>query len=281
MKKLLSLFLAAALLLNVCYAEDHWDGQDYHKNSSSQKEAAKDLLSHIALKGDENVLDIGCGDGKITAEIAKQLGQGNVLGIDISPSMIQFASQAFPKQDYSNLDFKLMAAEEIDFNDAFDLAVSFATLQWIQNHPLVIEKIFKSLRPSGRFGVSMPMGLPSALEKAVNEVMLQEAWKNYFVQFSTGWNFVSSAEYGDMLQKQGFSLLRLEIVRQEDVFPSVDVFKKFISQWFPYLRPLPQGEKDLFMNQVLESYIAIEPLDEMGRLHFRINRLEVVAEKNN
>ena len=78
----------------------------------------------------------------------------------------------------------------------------------------------------------------------------------------------------------GFVLKRLEVVKQEDIFPSLSTFKGFISQWFPYLRPLPNNLKEEFMDSILSKYIKLEPLDDLGRLHFKINRLEVVAEKN-
>ena len=70
---------------------------------------------------------------------------------------------------------------------------------------------------------------------------------------------------------------KAQVVQQEDIFPSLEIFKSFISQWFPYLRPLPIDLKDNFIDSAIGRYIELEPLDEQGQLHFRINRLEVVA----
>ena len=61
----------------------------------------------LALKGNERVFDIGCGDGKVTAEIAKQLPNGSVLGIDKSEEMIRFAQENFPSKKYNNLSFEV------------------------------------------------------------------------------------------------------------------------------------------------------------------------------
>src|SRR5690606_12903627 len=108
--------------------------KEYHHHSSSQKDAASDLMQYISLTGTETVLDIGCGDGKITAEIAKKLPKGKVLGIDISPSMIQFAETAFPSNEYKNLEFILLGAEDINFDNQFDHVLSFTALQWVKDH---------------------------------------------------------------------------------------------------------------------------------------------------
>lgn len=273
------LLINTAFLSAAKFTEDPWNGEEYHRNSSSQKEAAADLLNKIHLNGSESILDIGCGDGKITASLSKLLNSGRILGIDLSASMIDFAKKVYSNTLYPNLEFELMPAEEIDFHEAFDVLLSFTTMQWIRDHSLVLAKVWDSLNSSGIFGVTMPMGFPSALEKAVNEVIHKEKWKNYFINFDNGYTFVTLEEYTEYLKKQGFDIVCLEVVRQEDIFTSVAFFKGFISQWFPYLRPLPNDEKEVFMTEVLDRYIEGEPLDESGQLHFRILRLESIAQK--
>jgi ubiquinone/menaquinone biosynthesis C-methylase UbiE len=82
-----------------------WQAAEYHENSSAQKEAALHLLQFCKFRKNDHVLDIGCGDGKITALIACKVKQGRVLGIDISQEMINFAQEAFSKNQFSNLLF--------------------------------------------------------------------------------------------------------------------------------------------------------------------------------
>ena len=125
----------------------------------------------------------------------------------------------------------------------------------------------------------MPTGLPSTLEQAVNEIIAAPEWAPYFASFNTGWNFVSAKEYCALLSEQHFATVRLSIVPQLDIFPSRAVFEKFISQWFPYLRPLPDELKKSFMAQVLDRYLALESPVPNGEVHFKIRRLEVVALK--
>ena len=68
-----------------------WDAADYAQHSSEQFKWACELIEKLHLRGDETVLDIGCGDGKATAAIATQLPEGRVIGIDNSPEMVALA----------------------------------------------------------------------------------------------------------------------------------------------------------------------------------------------
>ena len=69
-----------------------WDPADYHKSSSAQYNWAMALIADLFLEGDERILDIGCGDGRVTAHLAGLVPSGSVLGIDLSPEMISFAA---------------------------------------------------------------------------------------------------------------------------------------------------------------------------------------------
>ena len=76
-----------------------WNAKDYSKSSAEQEKWAQELISKLKLMGTERVLDIGCGDGKVTAAIASHLPKGFVLGIDSSEEMIVFAQKAFVTEE--------------------------------------------------------------------------------------------------------------------------------------------------------------------------------------
>jgi trans-aconitate 2-methyltransferase len=275
----LSVFILALPLIPLHASQDEWRAEEYFHNSSSQKEAAADLMKYVTIKGAEKVLDVGCGDGKITAEIAAKLPYGTIVGVDISPSMIEFAQKAFPQEQYSNLSFALKDAQGLDYQDKFDLIFSFTALQWVKSHEAFLAGAYRGLHPSGTLAVTMPMGLPSTLEQAVNEIIAGPEWSSYFTNFSTGWNFVNQDVFGKLLADHHFTPVRLAIVPQKDIFPNRAVFENFIRQWFPYLRPLPQELKDPFLKQVVDRFLQLESPFPNGELHFKIRRLEVVAKK--
>ena len=126
----------------------NWNPTDYHQHSAQQQKWATELLPKLALKGSERVLDIGCGDGKITVEIARAVPNGLVVGLDSSTEMLDFALKAFP--DTPNLRFEQGDARSLTFDSEFDWVVSFATLHWVIDHRPVLAGIHRSLRPGGR-----------------------------------------------------------------------------------------------------------------------------------
>ena len=105
-----------------------WDAREYEKHSLGQQKWARELIEKISLKGTENVLDIGCGDGKVTAEISKLVRKGSIIGIDNSAAMIKLATDRHSASIYPNLSFQKMDAVNLNFNDRFDLIFSNAVL---------------------------------------------------------------------------------------------------------------------------------------------------------
>jgi trans-aconitate methyltransferase len=90
-----------------------WNAADYAANSAVQQTWARELIAQLHLRGDEHILDVGCGDGKVTAELARAVPKGSATGIDASPEMIRFAQKTFPSGKHPNLEFQVMDAREI------------------------------------------------------------------------------------------------------------------------------------------------------------------------
>jgi trans-aconitate 2-methyltransferase len=105
-----------------------WNPEDYAKNSDAQLKWARELRQNLKLQGNESVLDVGCGDGKITADFATALSKGRVVGVDSSPEMIDYATRTYASKQYANLSFACVDARSLDFDREFDLCFSNATL---------------------------------------------------------------------------------------------------------------------------------------------------------
>ncbi len=128
----------------------NWNAQDYAENSQNQFQWAQELIPKLKLQGKEALLDIGCGDGKITAELARCLPKGRAVGIDSSEKMIDLAKKAFPQKDYLNLCFQVMDARKLTFKSEFDIVFSNAALHWIVDQNAVLAGVQRSLKPGGR-----------------------------------------------------------------------------------------------------------------------------------
>ena len=120
-----------------------FDGGKYEKASAHQKEWGMKLVEELDLQGTEAVLDLGCGDGSLTARIAELALRGEVVGIDASRSMIDTARG----KKSENLSFLLEDINGLDFLERFDIVFSNATLHWIKDHKKLLANVHRALRP--------------------------------------------------------------------------------------------------------------------------------------
>ncbi len=108
-----------------------FDGEKYKKASSHQKEWAKKILGELHFNGNEIIIDLGCGDGTITNQLAEMVPDGKVIGIDASKGMIKTALK-YKKQ--SNVHFEQKDINEIRYFEKFDFIFSNATFHWVKDH---------------------------------------------------------------------------------------------------------------------------------------------------
>lgn len=258
-----------------------WNAEDYQKNSISQQKWAEELISNLELNGSENLLDIGCGDGKITAEIASILQYGSVLGIDSSAEMIELAQKSFPKDKFPNLSFMIKDALELDFKNQFDVIFSNAALHWINDHLPLLRRIKRSLKPSGKVLIQMGgKGNGKDILKIADNIIKTEKWKAYFKDFNFRYGFYSAIEYRKWLNEAGFNVKRVELIQKDMIHKGEPELKAWIrTTWLPYTQRVPADLQAEFINEIADKYIEKFPNDDAGQIHIQMVRLEVEALK--
>ncbi len=178
-----------------------WDPKVYEKSSSAQQKWAEELLSKISIRGDERILDIGCGDGKITAEIALLVPGGSITGLDNSREMLSFARERFPPLSWPNLEFQYGDASDLRYEDEFDLVLSFACLHWVQDHGPVLEGIKRSLKNGGKVLMQFGgRGNAAGILVVVDQLISEEKWSGYFEAFRFPYGFYGPDEYRNWLE---------------------------------------------------------------------------------
>ena len=239
------------------------------------------MIGKLILRGDEQVLDIGCGDGKVTAEIARRVPQGSVVGIDSSGEMVRFAKEQFPSEAYPNLSFVVMNAQALTFCDEFDLVFSNAALHWVPDHRPVIAGIFRSLRPEGRLLVQMGGKGNAAQAFEAFEVLRKEPpWNQYFEGFSFTFGFFGTEEYRIWLRTGNLMPVRVELIGKDMVHRTPEEFAGWIrSTWLPYMQQVPRELQSRFIDSLYSQYCAMYPKDSSGAIHIGMVRLEVEAKK--
>jgi trans-aconitate methyltransferase len=174
-----------------------WNAGLYDDKHSFVWKMAAGLLDLLEAKSGERILDVGCGTGHLTAQIAEK--GAHVTGVDRSADMIRQAREKYPA-----LRFEVMDARDLAFPETFDALFSNATLHWIREPERVIAGVAKALRPGGRFvaefgGKGNTAGFVAALERAWAKLGISPALEN-------PWYYPSLAEYSGLLEKHGFEV---------------------------------------------------------------------------
>jgi trans-aconitate 2-methyltransferase len=256
-----------------------WDAGDYRESSSAQLQWARELLGKLQLSGNERILDIGCGDGKITAEIAKRLSSGSVVGIDNSEEMIKFSQANFPHAQYPDLDFQLIDVRDLPFDREFDVIFSNATLHWVIDHGEVLHGIKRSLKPGGRFLLQTGgRGNASEMFTVLDSMISNEPWAKFFRNFSFTYGFYGTEDYDIWLKQVGLKAKRIELIHKDMTQRGKAGLASWIrTTWLPYTQRIPEKVRDDFIMEIVDRYTEKYPADSDGLIHVRMVRLEVEA----
>jgi len=259
----------------------NWNAKDYERNSQAQQIWARELIEKLDLTGTEDVLDLGCGDGKVTAEIAESLSAGSVIGVDNSASMIELAEKHYPSALYQNLSFKVMDACDLSFDGCFDVVFSNAALHWVKNHEPVVEGLYKSLKLGGKILLQMGgKGNASNILSVLEDIQSNSEWQPYFENFEFPYGFLGIDEYKKLLTDSGFNVKRIELIPKDMKHDGKSGLEGWIrTTWLPYTEQVPEGIRDQFIEAISLKYIEREPVDSNGIVHVSMVRLEVEAEK--
>ena len=232
-----------------------FDGEKYEAASGQQKAWGKTLISGLRLRGDEEILDLGCGDGALTAELARLVPDGFVLGIDASRSMIEVACR---NHAGANLQFNLQDIEAIDFEAKFDLVFSNATLHWLKDHGGMLSSVFRSLKDQGKARFQFAGdGNCSNLIRIVRQVMSQRPYSAYFADFDWPWYMPNAEEYRRLLENVPFAEKKVWIENADKYFESAEAMTRWIDQpsLVPFLSCVAEQDRQPFRDAVVERMI--------------------------
>ena len=213
---------AVTLALTVSVAD--WSGEDYRRVSSLQRAVASETLADLVLDGDEWVLDIGCGDGYLTREIAVRLTAGFIVGMDASPRMVA-AADAGPETP-AGPRFVRADARRLPFGQRFDLAVSFNALHWVPQLDEALSSIAAVLRPGGRSLIQMVCaGDRPSIESTAMTVARSAAWSAQFAALATPFVHIDPAEFARLANACGLQVSALTVSDREWDFGSAEQFR--------------------------------------------------------
>ncbi len=200
----------------------------------------KRSLRLLDLKGNERILDVGCGNGKTTAEIAARVPQGAVVGVDASADMIAFA--AAHGALHPNLQFAVADARQLPYQHEFDLVVSFNALHWIPDQDRALRSIRAALKDTGLAQLRLvPKGQRKSLEDVLEETRLSSRWSTYFESFHDPYLHLTPEQYGELAKQNGFEVRRIQVEAKAWDFQSRVCLSGFWRRHFRGVDPASAG----------------------------------------
>jgi trans-aconitate 2-methyltransferase len=255
-----------------------WDARAYNRVSSLQHWLADKSLAGLQLRGDERVLDIGCGDGSITVQLAARVPRGAVLGVDASHEMIAFAVRRHPASAHPNLSFQVADAARLSFAAEFDRVVSFNCLHWVRDQTAALRGIGAALRPSGRTHLRfVSRGERTSLEAVIEATRRTPAWASYFPDEDAPFVHLTPAEYRALAEPVGLRVERLDVQQEAWDFQSRDAFVHFAEATFvEWTRRVPPAQRAAFITDVLDRYRQLGDGSPAQAHVFTFYQMEVV-----
>jgi trans-aconitate 2-methyltransferase len=193
-----------------------WSAHSYDRVGAPVQAWGHALLDRLDLRGDETVLDAGCGSGAVTAALLERLPRGRVIAVDGSPSMAERARQVL---DPARSEVRVSDLLDLELEEPVDAVFSSATFHWIADHDRLFSRMHAAMRQGGRL-VAQCGGDGNAAQtiELVARVGERAPFADHLGGWPGPWNFPSPADTGARLERAGFSDVEVG-VHSADVTP--------------------------------------------------------------
>jgi trans-aconitate 2-methyltransferase len=225
----------------------NWDGKSYDRISGPMEALGREVLARLELRGDEVVLDAGCGSGRITQALIERVPRGKVIAVDTSASMVDAARQRLGPQ----ADIRRQDLLELKLDEPVDAVLSTATFHWIADHERLFARLHGALRPGGRLVAQCGgEGNITELRGRANAILARAPYAEHFTDWRPPWNYAAPEPTRERLLGAGFASAEcwLAPAPQEPEHP-----REFLSTIVlgPHVQHLPEELRDPFMDAVL------------------------------
>lgn len=225
-----------------------WDPEHY-KKYAKQTERGLVIAESLPFYGNERVLDVGCGDGRISAAIAQRLPKGSAVGLDISEHMIATAQKTYASA--KNLSFICQDITTYCSPNTFDMVVSFAAFHWVEEQSRALKKIHDALRMGGRLFIAMS----ARDEGPVPQLLASDRWCPLVKRQKETYFGRTVEELVGLLEQAGFDGVIVQCKKVETVFKSEQEFLNQTLTWVPYATGLSDENAHAFAQDVVDRNV--------------------------
>jgi len=225
-----------------------WDAETYDAVSDPQFEWGMEVLERLELRGEETVVDAGCGSGRVTAELARKVPRGRVIAVDGSEAMVAKARERLGE----GASYVVSDLSELELGERVDLVFSTATFHWIVDHERLFGRLHANLKPGGRL-VAQCGGEGNVAEhaRAIAGAAASPEFAPHFAEMEAMWNFAPPGATEARLRAAGFSEARCWLQPKPYSPPDPLRFTMTVTLG-PHLAHLPERLRRPFAEAVLE-----------------------------
>ena len=217
-----------------------WDPTQYHKFQAERSAPFFDLLALVEKRPNLRAIDLGCGTGELTRQLADALPNSAVTGLDSSAQMLDKAASF----SSSNLCFEL--GDQGQLTGEWDLIFSNAALQWSENHPDLIPRLYRSLALGGQIAVQVPSNHNHISHQIYREAASEEPFQSILKGFQRYAPVLSIDDYARLLFECGAE----DIIVFEKIYPHILEDSDAVVEWIsgtalvPYFERLGEHQED-------------------------------------
>src|SRR5258708_36112978 len=258
-----------------------WNAAEYHRLSAPQFHWGQRVLRDLQLRGDESVLDAGCGTGKLTQLLLQNLPQGRVVGLDLSINMVRHARTHLQSEFGNRSEFVVADLIALPFHEAFDGIFSTASFHWVLDHDLLFRNLFTALRPGGWLHAQCGGGPNIARLRARVRTLSQTAeFAPWLADFGEPWFFSDAESAESRLRRAGFDTTETSLETAAVTVATAEEFQDYLRTFVlhRHLERLPDAQiREEFLRYLTHSSAADSPpwtLD-YTRLNLRARKPEL------
>jgi trans-aconitate 2-methyltransferase len=250
-----------------------WNSAAYHRLSGPQVSWGKKVLSRLRLRGDEVVLDAGCGTGRLTSDLLEALPRGRVVGVDLSQNMLKSAREHLTAQFGAQV--TLVAADllHLPFEGCFDGIVSTAAFHWVLDHDRLFSDLRRTLVPGGWLEAQCGGG-PNLvrLRDRAGALASTPEFVRFFAGFREPWLYQDASGAADALRRAGFAEVETSIESAPTVLDNAEQYSEFVRNIIlrRHLENFPSDDlRSEFMARLTEQAAGDDPAFSLD--YWRLN----------